>query len=57
MTGSVHRARDAAECVVAVCDVLAGLVPTDVDAVDTLIPGLDEQATLLLSCRTIGSTA
>ena len=32
MTPSVQKARDAAERVVAVCDVLAGLVPTDVDA-------------------------
>ena len=32
MTTSVRKARDAAERVVAVCDVLAGLVPSDVDA-------------------------
>ena len=32
MTPSVSKARDAAERVVAVCDVLAGLVPNDVDA-------------------------
>ena len=31
MTDSHRRARDAAERVVAVCDVLAGLVPSDVD--------------------------
>ena len=32
MTTAVRKARDAAERVVAVCDVLAGLVPSDVDA-------------------------
>ena len=32
MTESIQKARDAAERVVAVCDVLASLVPTDVDA-------------------------
>ena len=32
MTGSVQKARDTAERVVAVCDVLTGLMPLDVDA-------------------------
>jgi uncharacterized protein with HEPN domain len=32
VTTSVQKARDAAERVVAVCDVLAGLVPSNVDA-------------------------
>ena len=32
MTGSVQKARDAADRVVAVCDVLAALLPADVDA-------------------------
>ena len=32
MTESVQKARDAAERVVAVCDVLASLIPPDVDA-------------------------
>ncbi len=32
MTGSGQKARDAAERVIAVCDILAGLVPPDVDA-------------------------
>jgi hypothetical protein len=32
VTESVHKARDAAERVVAVCDVLAGMIPPDVDS-------------------------
>lgn len=32
MTDSVQKARDAAERVIAVCDVLASLLPVDVDA-------------------------
>lgn len=32
MTESVQKARDAAERVVAVCDVLAGMIPPDVDS-------------------------